>query len=637
MAGFHIEAEVAGVTVGAAVTRFELAVPSNVSAYSVIKRDAELARRLFGYKNGVRVYADPKSGKIFIEVPRAASERETVETDVMVRSADGKREEGALIFAIGKDVDGEPVYGNLTQLKNVLIGGSCCSGKTTLLHSMIYSFVMKYSPEDVRLILCTDKKTEFAEYKGVPHLLTGQIVTETGEVVGALRWAVNEMERRYLLMEKKIAAGETVRNIGEYNAALGEDEEKLPRIVVMIDGYENYVRWAKGGIEDNVQRLAQKARAAGLHLVIATQDPHTVAGVLRANLPTRIAFYVSQERNSYEILDELGAEKLLRAGDMLMKSEADPHCKRIQGAQVSRAARHAALAVAKAVHTPRFDEQAKRYIKRTGKKFASEASDERTDEPKDEHADEPKDEPKDERTDEPICEFSDKTPNRTSDGFPGPLYIKALAIAIQTGSVSVSLVQRKCGVGYNHAGKIVEWMESMGYITPFDGKKARKVLITEEEFIERFGPLDKAESPVQDDAPAGLRTEEEIKKMIKDAPQKREDLTISLGEYSAFGFGIRVYIDYGKDIAYKRVSSPTEDSYYILSMDIPEFVRRLKEIVSSWEHEMVDERILDGLEYHVTFYKNGEKETEYRGQNKFPENYREFRALLRSLSDDSGT
>lgn len=218
-----------------------------------------------------------------------------------------------------------------------------------------------------------------------------------------------------------------------------------------------------------------------------------------------------------------------------------------------------------------------------------------------------------------------------------PALDQAIEMFKENEEITIPRIMRKCGISYNHAYKILEQMMDMGY--PVSDTRRYDAACAEflNGLIAKICGRDEVKCSFQVKAPARKYSREEIKKVLAEAPQKREDLTISLGEYSAFGVGIRVYIDYGKDIAYKRVSSHTEDSYYLLSMDIPEFVRRLKAIVSSWEHEMVDERILDGLVYHVTFYKNGEKETEYRGQNKFPENYREFRALLRSLSDDSGT
>ena len=317
---------------------------------------------------------------------------------------------------------------------------------------MIYSFITKYSPDEVRLILCDARQTEFMCYQGMPHLLTGQIVTGEEQMVQALRWAHGEMDRRYQLFERKIAAGDTVRNIDEYNAARKEDEEKLPRIVIMVEEYADFLALAKRDIEATVQRMAQMARAAGIHLVIATQRPSAdiVTGVIKSNFPTRIAFHVIQEMDSRVILDEGGAEKLLGLGDMLMRSEAASRCERIQSAHISREASLAAVAAAKRAYAASFDQSAKKYIKRAERKEASPDG---------------------------------ETPSET--------YIKALAIVIKAGAASISLVQRKCAVGYNHAGRIIEWMEHMGYVSPFDARaKRREVRITREQFIKKYGPLD---------------------------------------------------------------------------------------------------------------------------------------------------
>lgn len=209
-----------------------------------------------------------------------------------------------------------------------------------------------------------------------------------------------------------------------------------------------------------------------------------------------------------------------------------------------------------------------------------------------------------------------------------PVYLKALSIVVQTRQASVSLIQRKCGIRYNHAGKIIEWMECMGYISPFDGKSQRKVYLTKKEYVERFGPLIGEKNSDEEGLSAWEREERKIQEMIAEAPQQREDLTISLGGYSAFGSGVRIYIDYGKDIAYKREDSKHGVTVSLLSANIPALVDRVREIVSSWEHEMVNENILDGMSYHVVFYKNGKKETEYQGRNKFPNNFADFIALL---------
>lgn len=458
LAGFHIDSEIVNIAVGAAFIRFELYVPCHVSNAAVTKIDAELAMRL-GKKDGVRIYADTISGRICIEVPRIISEREKVQAEKLILGANkGWDKTNALCFAIGKNVDGECIYGDLTRLIHILVGGSSGSGKSMFLHAMIDSFIMRYSPDEVRLILCDAKKTEFANYEGMPYLLTGQIVTEAKEMIRALRWAHKEMERRYCLFEAKTSEGGIVRNIDEYNAARKAGEAKLPRIVIIVDEYADFVTVAKRDIEEAVQFLAQKSRAAGIHLVFATRRPSekVVTGTLKSNFPTRIAFRMTKEAHSRTILDESGAEKLLGFGDMLIRRASDFRCERIQGAYVSQEVLIADIAANKKMYEAKFDENAGKYIERPNKKTISD------------------------------------TQNKNLDVFPNdPLYVKALAIVIQEGEASISLIQRRCYVGYNHAKKAIEWMESMGYIAPSDGKtKARTVFLTKGQFIKKYGPLE---------------------------------------------------------------------------------------------------------------------------------------------------
>ncbi len=397
-------------------------------------------------------------GRICIEVPRIISERGKVQAEKLILGANkGWDKTNALCFAIGKNVDGEYIYGDLTRLIHILVGGSSGSGKSMFLHAMIDSFIMRYSPDEVRLILCDAKKTEFANYEGMPYLLTGQIVTEAKEMIRAIRWAHKEMERRYCLFEAKTSEGGIVRNIDEYNAARKAGEAKLPRIVIIVDEYADFVTVAKRDIEEAVQFLAQKSRAAGIHLVFATRRPSekVVTGTLKSNFPTRIAFRMTQEAHSRTILDESGAEKLLGFGDMLIRRASDFRCERIQGAYVSQEVLIADIAANKKMYEAKFDENARKYIERPNKKTISD------------------------------------TQNKNLDGFPNdPLYVKALAIVIQEGEASISLIQRRCYVGYNHAKKAIEWMESMGYIAPSDGKtKTRTVFLTKGQFIKKYGPL----------------------------------------------------------------------------------------------------------------------------------------------------
>ena len=422
LAGFHIDSGIANVSVGATVMRFALVIPSAVSPSAVTKRATELAMRL-GQREGVRVYTDPAgSRRICIEVPRVRSERETVPAEELIHDANERwSKPESLYFAIGKDVDGNSVYGDIVRLKNILIGGTIGSGKSTFLHTMIYNLVTKYSPDDVRLILCDSKQSEFMHYDEMPHLLTGHIITDAEPMARMLTWAIHEMERRYQIFQGKIAAGDPIRNIEDYHAARKEGEENLPRIVIIIDEYADFVA-VNRAIGEGVLRLAQKARAAGIHLVLATQrpTPDVVTGALKSNFPTRIAFRVIRENDSRILINESGAEKLLGFGDLLMWSEFTSLCERIQGAYLPYEALAAAVAATKKTHEAKFNEGAKQYIRRATKKTASNASDKDT----------------------------DASPE-------SPLYIKALAIVIQEGEASISLVYwiQPCGENHRLDGK----------------------------------------------------------------------------------------------------------------------------------------------------------------------------------------
>lgn len=365
LAGFRIDTEITDIAVGTTVMRIKFRIPNNISQSSVLRRDEELAMRL-GQKEGVRVYFESESGRICVEVPRAVSERETVKVSELNYDDNERRgRTGTLFFAVGKNMDGRSVFGDISRLNHTLIGGTNRSGKSTLLHTMIFSFITRYSPEEVRLILCDAKKTEFARYRGMPHLLTGQIVTQAKQMIRALCWANKEMERRYQLFAAKTAAGEVVRNIDEYNASCKDDEAKLPRIGIIADDYTDFIMKEKRNFEEIVYRLVQKARAAGIFLVFATRDlsAQVVTDLLKTNFPTRIAFRVAKAADSYTILNECGAEKLLGAGDMLMRSQFDYRCERIQGAYVPQGVLTAAVTAIKKKYEARFDEQAKKYIK----------------------------------------------------------------------------------------------------------------------------------------------------------------------------------------------------------------------------------------------------------------------------------
>ena len=456
LAGFRVDAEIVKVTSGPAVTRYDIDIPRNIAVRTVIRHDEEIAMRLHA-RDGVNMYSNSEVGAISIEVPNA--HRAMVGIRSIMSSSDYRNDDPSkLMFVIGKDVEGRSVCGDIVKMTHILVAGATNSGKSVCLNAMLVSLICKYSPEDLRIILIDPKKIEFTPYDGLPHLMINEIITDTQKAIMSLNWAIKEMERRYGLFEQKTRSGTAVRNINEYNANLSEDEEKLPKIVIVVDELADLMSVAKKDIEERIQRLTQKARAAGIHLVIATQRPSVdvITGVIKGNLPTRMAFRVIQEVDSRTILDESGAEKLLGNGDMLYKTGGMFNCLRVQGAFLSSSEVAAVVANIKENNEAYFDPEVSDYINRTAPE-----------------------------------EGGDDDDADGDGGTVGPEYIKALAIVVKLGSASISLIQRKCAVGYNHAGKIIEWMELMGYISPFDGKaKARTVLLTKEEFESKYGNLD---------------------------------------------------------------------------------------------------------------------------------------------------
>ena len=454
LAGFRVDAEVIRVTTGATVTRYDIDIPRNIAVSQVIKRDAEIAMRLHT-RDGVNIYSNSEAGAISIEVPNSV--RATVGLKAVMQSDEYiNAKPGSLMFAVGQDVEGRNVVGNIVKMTHILVAGSTNSGKSICLDSMLISLICKYSPEELRLILIDPKKTEFIVFDGLPHLMINEIISDAQKAVSAFNWAIKEMERRYDLFEKKTRAGVNVRNVDEYNSARTEDEERLPKIVIVVDELADLMSVAKKDIEERIQRLTQKARAAGIHLVLATQRPSVdvITGVIKGNLPTRMALRVISDVDSRTILDESGAQKLLGNGDMLFRTGGMFNSLRVQGAFVSSKEMQEIVQDIKAHNEAYFDSSVADFINKTEGESGGGAS------------------------------------GDADDGSVDPQYIKALGIVVNLGQASISLIQRKCSVGYNHAGKIIEWMELMGYISPFDGKaKARTVLLSKEDFEAKYGNL----------------------------------------------------------------------------------------------------------------------------------------------------
>ena len=447
---YKIETHVIGVKAGASVTRYDLAMPETGTISNVTRYDEELA--VYLQVKGVNMYANPEVRGISVEVPN--DKRSTVGLRSILESDEFKKESPeALLFALGQDVEGRCVCGNVTDMTHILVAGMTGSGKSIAMHSMLISMLFKYSPEELRLILIDPKQSEFTLYEGIPHLMINEIITTAPKAVAALRWAVDEMERRYTLFNEKTRSGVAVSKIDEYNQNLTEDEERLPKILVVVDEFSDLMMTAKKEVEEKIQRLAQKARAAGIHLVLATQRPDAtvITGVIKSNLPTRISLSVDSDLNSRIMLDESGAEKLLGYGDMLVKTTGKP--RRVQGSFISASERQRVIT----------------FIRENNETFF----------------------------DESIAEAIDKPDGggQSSGGGGGEdgvneTYIKALGVVVKRGQASISLIQRSLGIGYNHAGKIIEWMESQGFISAFEGSKARTVLLTKEEYESRFGGMD---------------------------------------------------------------------------------------------------------------------------------------------------
>ncbi len=453
LAGFNISAEVVRVTSGPTFTRYEILIPKNVTVRQVASKAENIAMGLHATA-AVNIYSNFSQGTVAIEVPN--HKRSTVGMrELLTAEAYMNAKPGSLTFCVGKDVEGKAVCGSLTKMTHMLVAGATGSGKSVFLNELIISLIMKYSPEELRLILIDPKQVEFATYDKLPHLMINEIIADVNKAIVTLNWAINEMEHRYTLFRQQTSAGTAVRNIDEYNAAQTDKLNKLPKLVIIVDEVADLMNVAKKDIEDRISRIAAKARAAGIHLVLATQRPSVdvITGVLKSNLPSRFAFRVASDIDSRVILDENGAENLLGMGDLLYKTGSMFSVERVQGAWIDSPEIQRVCDFIRNNNEAYYDETVSNYIN-SGGKTPSEGSESGED-----------------------------------SGEVEPVYIDALRYVVQSGSASISMIQRKCSVGYNKAGKIIEWMEMQGYISPFDGAKSRKVLLSADEFRAIYGEL----------------------------------------------------------------------------------------------------------------------------------------------------
>ena len=446
LASFKIEAHIINVTRGPSVTRYEVELEKGVRLSKLTTAADDIALSLGA--SGVRIAAVPgKISVVGIEVPNKAVT--TVSLREVIDSAEFSKAKSKSSFAVGKDISGNCIVGNIAKLPHMLIAGTTGSGKSVCMNSIIISLLYKASPDDVKLIMVDPKMVELGIYNGIPHLLI-PVVTDPKKAAGSLQWAVSEMMRRYKAMSD---AG--VRDLESYNSIVVQEEEggKLPQVVVIIDELADLMLVAAKEVEESICRIAQMGRAAGIHLVIATQRPSAdvITGLMKANIPSRIAFAVASAMESRIILDTQGAEKLVGKGDMLYAPIGNGKPKRVQGCFVSDPEVEAVASYVKNNYTTTYDQQVMEEIEKkaaqTGNKPAATEVEPSHDE----------------------LEGDEMLP-------------AAVDVILETGQASVSMLQRRLKLGYARAARIVDEMEEKGIVGPFQGSKPRTILVTKEQW-----------------------------------------------------------------------------------------------------------------------------------------------------------
>ena len=445
LASFGVEAKVTNVTKGPTVTRYELTPSTGVKVSKIVNLSDDIALNLAA--KSIRIEAPiPGKAAVGIEIPNAISE--SVSLREVIESKEFKNHPSKVAFALGKDAAGDIIIADIAKMPHTLVAGATGSGKSVCINSILVSILYKAKPSEVKLILVDPKMVELSGYNGIPHLLI-PVVTDPKKAAGALNWAVQEMVNRYNLFASK-----GVKDIKGYNKVVEKEKGvKLPQIVIIIDELADLMMVAPNDVEDAICRLAQMARAAGMHLIIATQRPSVdvITGIIKANIPSRIAFTVSSQVDSRTILDCAGAEKLLGKGDMLYMPVGQIKPLRVQGAFVSEGE------IEKIVD----------YIKETSGGT-------------------------DNLYNQDIIESIEKA--NVKDGKDGntgadeddadPILNDAIDLVVDMGSASASMLQRRFKIGYSRAGRIVDQMEARGLISGYDGSKPRQVLISKNEWQE---------------------------------------------------------------------------------------------------------------------------------------------------------
>ena len=460
LAAHDVETKLVGMVVGPTVTRYELELAPGVKVSRVTSLSKDIAYALAS--PDVRILAPiPGRQAIGVEVPNR--DRQVVSLGGILASAEARKASHPLEVAIGRDINAKPVMMDLSRMPHILIAGATGAGKSSCINSMITSVLMRSTPDQVRMILVDPKMVEMAQYEHVPHLLT-QPVTDPKKAANALAWACREMDRRY-----EILASVGVRDIDGYNEAcdrgvfdnerkLGikdtEPKERMPLILVVVDELSDLMMVAPRDVEDSICRIAQKARAVGIHLVIATQRPsiNVITGVIKANIPARLAFAVSSQTDSRVILDQQGAERLVGRGDMLLLSPTSTSAQRIQGAWVTESEVRSVVGA--------WRRQA------AAMEPSSSANSVTTD--------------GGDGDDDPLAPAPSAAANGAGDD-DDELLVQAMRLVVESQLGSTSMLQRKLRVGFARAGRLMDLMEQRGVVGPSEGSKAREVLMTPDE------------------------------------------------------------------------------------------------------------------------------------------------------------
>ena len=445
---FGVSTRLVGVSRGPSVTRYEIQPAAGVKISKITNLADDIALNLAA--SGVRIEAPiPNKAAVGIEVPNKS--RQSVTLREVIDHPQYKNAKSKLTVALGKDITGEFIYSDLVKMPHLLIAGTTGSGKSVCLNSMIVSILYNATPDEVKLLMIDPKQVEFTIYNGIPHLLV-PVVSDPRKASGALAWAVTEMLTRY-----KTFSENSVRDISGYNSICeSQGKKKMPQIVIFIDELSDLMMAAPNEVEDSICRLAQMARAAGMHLVIATQRPSVdvITGIIKANIPSRISLSVSSQVDSRTIIDSVGAEKLLGNGDMLYYPVGIPKPVRVQGCYLSDKEVENVVTFIKNQEKTSYDDDVMKEIDRNAAQTGSKKKD---------------------------------TSSSGDDGEKGPadeMLPKAIEAVIEAQSASTTLLQRKLKLGYARAARIVDELEERGIIGPYEGAKPRKVLVTKQQWYE---------------------------------------------------------------------------------------------------------------------------------------------------------